>query len=292
MDGVPISVALVAGALSTLNPCGFPLLPAFLTSYVGTDQPELPPMPARVAQGLLTGALVTAGFLAVFSVVGIPLSYGARAVAGAVPFAGIAIGVLLAGFGIRGVFGSPLTVRLPLTVSPGSGRGARSMLLFGAGYALASLACTLPVFLALVGASLSAGGSISALVVFAAYGAGMAVVLMALALAAAVVRHGLARRVRRILPALPRLSAALLIVSGTYVTYYWLRFRYGSAATVASDPVVGMVSRFTARVEVLAADGGLWLVTVPGSIVAVAVCGALWKRWRRSAAPNRPGGIP
>jgi cytochrome c biogenesis protein CcdA len=225
MDGVPVSVAVVAGALSTLNPCGFPLLPAFLTFYVGADRPELPSAATRLAQGLVTGLLVTAGFLAVFSVVGLPVSYGARAVARAVPFAGIGIGLILAAIGLRGLFGRPLGLRLPLAVTPGSGRGARSMLLFGAGYALASLACTLPVFLALVGASLSAGGSGSALIVFAAYGAGMAVVLMALALAAAVLQRGLARRLRRIMPVLPRLSAALLILSGSYVTYYWLSFR-------------------------------------------------------------------
>ena len=35
--GVPLTIALVAGGLSTLNPCGFPLLPAFLSFYVGAS---------------------------------------------------------------------------------------------------------------------------------------------------------------------------------------------------------------------------------------------------------------
>jgi hypothetical protein len=30
MNAVPVSVALVAGGLAVVNPCGFPLLPAFL----------------------------------------------------------------------------------------------------------------------------------------------------------------------------------------------------------------------------------------------------------------------
>lgn len=53
-----------------------PLLPAFLSFYVGADEEYLPPAPARVAQGLLVGFLVSTGFLGVFAVVGLPISYG------------------------------------------------------------------------------------------------------------------------------------------------------------------------------------------------------------------------
>jgi len=35
INSVPISIALVAGGLSVVNPCGFPLLPAFLSFYFG-----------------------------------------------------------------------------------------------------------------------------------------------------------------------------------------------------------------------------------------------------------------
>ena len=35
---VPISIALVAGGLAVVNPCGFPLLPAFLSYYLGAQE--------------------------------------------------------------------------------------------------------------------------------------------------------------------------------------------------------------------------------------------------------------
>src|SRR5438876_8125830 len=53
MNAVPASVALVAGGLAVINPCGFPLLPAFLSFYLGADEHELPradPDPARPAR--------------------------------------------------------------------------------------------------------------------------------------------------------------------------------------------------------------------------------------------------
>src|SRR2546421_10052231 len=90
MHTVPVSVALVAGGLSVLNPCGFPLLPAFLSFYLGAEEERLPRASTRVLQGLTVGALVTLGFLGLFAVVGLPISLGVSALADAIPWAGIA----------------------------------------------------------------------------------------------------------------------------------------------------------------------------------------------------------
>ena len=71
VGSVSLSLAAITGALSVLNPCGFPLLPAFLSFYVGTDDSSLPSAASRVAQGLQIGLLVTAGFLGVFTLIGL-----------------------------------------------------------------------------------------------------------------------------------------------------------------------------------------------------------------------------
>nr|MBA2599469.1 hypothetical protein [Actinomycetota bacterium] len=73
---MPLALALVAGALASVNPCGFPLLPAFLSFYVGAEEESFARAPARAAQGLLVGLFVSAGFLSVFALVGIPIAYG------------------------------------------------------------------------------------------------------------------------------------------------------------------------------------------------------------------------
>jgi cytochrome c-type biogenesis protein len=93
---VPISIALVAGGLAVVNPCGFPLLPAFLSFSLGADEQRLPMASSRALQGLLVGALVTVGFLGFFALVGLPVSYGVAAIARAVPWAGLATGAALA----------------------------------------------------------------------------------------------------------------------------------------------------------------------------------------------------
>ena len=92
MNAVPVSVALVAGGLAVINPCGFPLLPAFLSFYLGADEDELPRAPTRILQGLLVGVLVSIGFLGLFALASLPVSFGVALVARAVPWAGLATG--------------------------------------------------------------------------------------------------------------------------------------------------------------------------------------------------------
>jgi cytochrome c biogenesis protein CcdA len=277
LQGVPVSLALVAGALATLNPCGFPLLPAFLSFYVGAREERLPSPSSRVVQGLVTGILVTAGFLGVFVAVGLPVAYGARRVSDWLPWMGIALGGALIAVGIATLAGRVPRLPVRLSVRMGGSRGTGPMVLFGAGYGVASLGCTLPIFLAVVG---SAASGASTALVFGAYGAGMAIVVTALALAAAFLREGLARTLRSVLPYMSRIAGALLIVAGGYLAYYWYRIGFGPAADLAGDPVILFVTRFTARVF-SSAEGNGWLVlAAAGAVIALALGALLAVTWR------------
>jgi len=240
----------------------------------------LPRSGSRLAQGLVVGLLVTAGFLAVFAVIGLPIIYGATSISKAVPWIGVAIGVVLVAVGLFALSGRPvaLPVRNPWHLS--SDRRPTTMVMFGAGYALASLGCTPPVFLAMVGASAGSRVGADSLAVFAAYGTGMAVVLMALSVSAALVQEGLARGVKRLLPHMGRVAGGLLVVAGGYLTYHWLRVRLGPQATLSSDPLVGSVTKFSARIESLASGRANLVLAGAGVVVAVAVATSLWQHRR------------
>src|SRR2546429_5364390 len=274
INSVPISIALIAGGLSVVNPCGFPLLPAFLSFYFGADEEQLPSAPTRVVQGLQVGGLVAIGFLGLFALVGLPVSFGVGAVARAVPWAGLATGALLAIVGLITLFG--IHVRLPVhpRLRVRRARRLRAMLRFRVGYGAASRGCTLPLFLALVGASL--GGA--KLTAFVAYGIGMAVVLMALSVLVALAREGATRLVRPALPYMGRIAGGLLLASGSYLFYYLARLRFGDTATVADDPIVSFGVRFSGQVRGFADGRGSTLVAIAGALVALALVSNLWHR--------------
>jgi cytochrome c-type biogenesis protein len=187
----PLVIAVVAGGLSVTNPCGFALMPAFLSLYISAEDQRLPSASSRVAQGFIVGAAVSLGMILVLAVVGLPIVYGAVRFTRAIPWAGLAVGMVLAIVGIGLLAGRHIALSLRSPVRVQQDRSIRTMVVFGGGYGIASLGCTLPVFLATVGASLATRGGLPALAVLTAYAAGMFVVVMALALGAALARHGL-----------------------------------------------------------------------------------------------------
>ena len=281
MSTVPLSLALVAGGLAVVNPCGFPLLPAFLSFYLGADERTLPRAPSRVLQGLLVGGLVTVGFVGLFALVGLPVSFGVTLVARAVPWAGLATGALLALAGLAALAGKRIALPVHMRVPVVHERRIGAMLLFGVGYGAASLGCTLPLFLTLIAAS----SGPDKLTAFAAYAIGTAVVLMALAVLVALAREGIARAVRPLLPAVSRLAGLLLTAAGGYLVYYWARLRFGDSGTVADDPIVSFAFRFTGHVRTFADGRGSAVVAAAGAVVFLALVAGLARR-RRHATPT------
>jgi cytochrome c-type biogenesis protein len=284
MDLGPLTLALAAGGLSTINPCGFAMLPAYLTFYVGADEDQLPSATSRTAQGLKTGLMVTAGFLLVFGLVGLPITYGATRIVRTIPWVGMALGVTLLVVGIATFFGRKISMTINNPIRPEQNRQPKTMFLFGIGYGIASLGCTLPVFLAVIGASLATQGAGGALLVLVAYGLGMAIMLILFSTGAALVRDGLVRSVRKIMPYMGRITGGMLTVAGLYLTYYWARVKFGSAATLGDDPIVGFVGDFTAIIERYAGTYGRPVMIVLG-IVLLGILGTmLWKR--QTTSPN------
>jgi cytochrome c-type biogenesis protein len=278
---VPITIALASGALTVINPCGFPLLPAFLSFYLGVDERRLPRATTRVAQGLLVGGLVAAGFLAVFAVVALPVSYGVSAIAHLVPWAGLTTGGLLVVAGLLVAAGRRLPLQLPhLLVPVQRERRLGAMLLFGVGYGAASLGCALPILLSLIGASLGA----DKLAVFVAYAAGTTLVLAALSVSIALLREGAAQLARPLLAHLGAVAGLLLVASGGYLVYYWSRIRFGDSLTLADDPLVGRVTRWSAELQSFASDHDAAVLAGAGGLVAAALLwlALQWSRRRRT----------
>jgi cytochrome c-type biogenesis protein len=253
MGAVSLSVALVGGAVAVFNPCAFPLLPAFLSFYIGADEERLPRATTRVLQGLLVGTLVTTGFLGLFALAGLPITLGIGEVARLVPWAGLATGVALTLLGGAAIAGISIRAPVRLHLHPRRERRTGAIVLFGVGYGAASLGCSLPIFLALIGASLGD----KKIAVFAAYGIGMTVALLTLSVSVALLREGIVRCAKPLLPHVERAGGVLLGLSGTYLTYYWARIQFGDKATLADDPIVTFVTVHAARMEEAAA-GHTW----------------------------------
>jgi cytochrome c-type biogenesis protein len=142
------------------------------------------------------------------------------------PVLGILVGVALVALGLwmlaggtlhAGVFG-----RIATRVGNPKSVNARGFFLFGVAYGLASLSCTLPVFLAVVGSSVASGGFLTGAGRFLGFALGMAAVLVTLTLGLAFFKQGLVMWLRGAVPYVRVASAVLLVAAGAYIIFYWV----------------------------------------------------------------------
>ena len=224
---LPVGYAFGAGMVAAVNPCGFAMLPAYLSLYLGAEEDDFAKRSsvARMLRALLVGATVSSGFILLFGLAGIVISAGGNALLGAMPWVGILIGGALVPLGLwvlvgRGVYLGGFE-RFASRIGDPSAVSVRGLFLFGLAYGAASLGCTLPVFLVVVGSGIAAGGFLAGAGQFLGYGLGMASVLVALTLALAFFKQGLVARIRKAVPYVRLASAVLLVLAGVYTILYW-----------------------------------------------------------------------
>ena len=260
-----LTFAFTAGIVATVNPCGFAMLPAYLSYFLGIQRgPNNAEAQASVFRALFTGAVVSSGFLLVFGVVGILFTLGVDQIREIVPWLAIAIGVALFLLGIALLRGKQLVVILPKFEKGGSGRDLRSLFLFGVSYAIASVSCGLPTFIIVVSASVS--DAQSGVASFIAYALGMALVLTSLTVSLALARQSLLRRLRALMRHVDRLAGALMVLAGVYLVWYWLTERLDAS----QGGVVLRVEEWSSSISNWVTDlGGVRLGVLMSIVVAL-----------------------
>ncbi len=281
-----VSLALGAGMLAAVNPCGFALLPAYLSIFVLDERPG---RAAALRRAVRATVAMTAGFAAVFALFGLAIMPVASSVTGHLPWFTVVLGVTLAAAGAWVLLGRRLpTLPVPRARRRGSPKlvtdSLASMAGFGASFAMASLGCTIAPFLAVVVTSFRVGSVVEGGALFLAYAAGMGLVVGAAAVAVALARRGVLDRVRRVASILPRLAGAMLLVAGAYVAWYgaWeLRVLHSGAG---SDPVV----ESAARVQQWFASAVAWVgwQGFAGALGVLLVLGQVRRRGHRAASAN------
>jgi cytochrome c-type biogenesis protein len=238
----PLLLALTAGMLGAVNPCGFALLPAYLSVLVAGDRTQPSSATAAAGRALRCTAALTLGYVAVFGAFGLALAPLTGWLMPRLPWLTVVFGLLLLTLGVWLAAGRSLPN--PRVRAPRLTGTAASMVLFGMAYAVASLGCAVGPFLAIVVSSLRAGSIGAGLALFVSYAAGMGLVIGVTAMAVALVRVSAVSKLRRAAAHVPRIGGLVLIIAGAYVAYYgWYELRLvKDLRTSGQDPVVNLAS--------------------------------------------------
>jgi cytochrome c-type biogenesis protein len=295
-----MSLSFIRGLVAAVNPCGFILLPTYLMYFLGLSTSTAGTQRATIRRALLVSAAVSAGFMTVFLVAGLIAHFFTSWVTENSKYATGFIGVALIVLGIAMLFGYKPSFLTPNLNVGGKDKTIWSMFIYGIAYAVASIGCTIGLFIATLFSTTKTDGVVSGVGNMVVYGLGMALLVSALTVALAVANTGLLKFLRKSLAFVDRISAAFVVLSGLYLLwyFYWVdlenplgvtafgnrtlsaTFDGRTIARSSSDPINDWVSGRQSDVNQILSENWPIVALVFLSIVGAAVAYVLAKRWR------------
>lgn len=277
--------AFSTGLVAAINPCGFAMLPTYLAYFLGLNDDVS--RSTALIRAVKAGAAMSAGFVTFFAIVGAIWGSVGSFVASATPWLSIAIGLGLLALGIAMLRGYEPTLSLPKLDMGGEARTVWSMYLYGISYAVASLSCTIPLFVSNLTFSLRTESFLATMSIVAAYGLGMGAVVTALTVATALAKAGMLNTIRTLTPLISKISGALLCIGGLFVVWYAiseLRALHSGTSNGLYDWMLASQS----RIQEWASANQSAIVVASVALIAVAVGTGITSR-RRRAVPESHG---
>jgi cytochrome c biogenesis protein CcdA/PKD repeat protein/thiol-disulfide isomerase/thioredoxin len=211
LTGLPL--IFVAGMLALLSPCGFPMLPGYISYYMGSR--------TSFKRTVTGGVACSFGLMTVFSVIGIGVALVGSVITQYIPLLELVAGILAIIMGISLLTEIKFPSIFTITRAPNQ-KGLLGIFLYGIAYGLATLGCSAPIFFSTLFYAITAGGLAAGIVTFLVYAAGMGIPIILTTILLAKTKDYLLNRIIRAMPWFQKISSLLLIVIGSYLILYTL----------------------------------------------------------------------
>ena len=273
--------SFILGVLAAVNPCGFVLLPTYLMFFLGLEgsRPD-DSQRTSLSRALRVGAATSSGFIALFLVVGTISRLFTNAIERNAKYASLVIGIALVVMGIAMLCGWKPRIATP-SIAAGKERTFTSMFIFGIAYAIASIGCTIGFLTSVILGSINVHGYASGILSIALYGIGMGAIVTALTVSFAFAKGGLLRVLRSGMRYLDRISAAFVLLTGIYLSWYW----YSAISERNYGSVVSRVERWQSNVATFLQRQGAWRLAIVFAIVIVTAIVVIRRAPRQGETP-------
>jgi len=213
------ALAFLTGLLSFFAPCAFPLLPGYISYYLGRAEGG-----TTLRSSLKAGIAAATGINGIFALIGVAVALGGAVVKSYLSYLAPAVGVAIIILGLVMLLGPSglafFATFERLLSSYAAKLGGKSsdsgLVMYGVGYGLAVMGCQAPVFIALIFAGLGAGGAVQAILVFLAFSVGMGCMMIAVSLLAGTAKRTMLDRLKALMPYINRACGLILILVGLY----------------------------------------------------------------------------
>ena len=229
---LPLSFSFVSGMLATVNPCGFVMLPVYISMFLSSkdrkgNQSNFVIKFLNVFQISISLGL---GFLIIFGSVGLAITGGLLFIQPILSWLSILIGFFLVGLGIYTFSGKSLYLSFPqklsykINISQDS--KFKKFFLYGLSYGVASISCTLPLFIALISNAINSGGLTNGIKQFISYSLGLTSVILIINLLASFIKNFSLLKKTYLTRFYQYPAGILIALVGMYLIIYWIKYDY------------------------------------------------------------------
>lgn len=207
---IDFSFAFTAGIFSFFSPCGYPLLPGYISYYLGSKAPI-----AKAISGSLICAL---GLVTVFSIMGVLASTVSAILSTLVPLLNLAAGAIIILMGVSMLLQLKIGMLFPIRIS--RREGFLGLFTFGIAYGFAVTGCSAPIFLSVLFYAMTKG-LFNGAATFISYAMGMAFPLIITGILSAKSKELVMKKAVNLVPKIQKISGAFLIILGMYLFYLY-----------------------------------------------------------------------
>ena len=285
MISVDLAFPLAAGLIAAFNPCGFAMLPAYLSYFLGLESDNSDEREVGILNGLKVSLTLSLGFVFVFAIIGILTNtiISEASIEKQAGYITLGIGIILVLVGVAMVAGYHPVLNVPRIQMGTSNRQLPSIFLFGISYAFVSIGCSAPIFFLTVGGSFSRDGIINGSAVFISYALGMSIVITVLTVGISIARSSITEKYKSIMKYLSPISGIFLSISGFFLSAYgWWEIQV-SRGNYGTNPLVDLSLRGSGRLSNWVNDvgGGRFAMACLMIVVGILVWATRTKRESR-----------
>jgi cytochrome c biogenesis protein CcdA len=204
------SLALVSGVFVLFSPCSYPLLPGYVAYYLGSKMSS-----ERALQG---GLACGTGLVAVFSAIGLATYALGSALLKLLPFAHQLAAVVIGLLGATMILGVGIP-RFYFNIHATQRGGLLGLFLYGVTYAVASLACSTPIFMSIMLYALTFGDFLDGVLTFVTFSLGMCIPLLLTTVLVARASGLVLKKITGATSKIQRASGLVLIVLAVYLYF-------------------------------------------------------------------------
>lgn len=222
------TIAFVAGVFATFNPCGFAMLPAYLSLAI-LDSQEVRSRGTQIAKALKFSGLMGLGIVGVFAIFSLLIFPISTSIQKYLPYVTAFLGFLILVFGAALLFKGPVIMKKIWNPNVPPTGSWITYILYGVSFALASISCTIGPFLAVTSTTLGAS-LVDSLLTYLLYGLGFVATISILAIFTALSKDVLIKKIRGAGGVLEKFMGVLMALIGLYLIYFGineLAFQYG-----------------------------------------------------------------